>query len=84
MKTLAALSLLALAALPLAALERSPTSECAALLAAVTDEPPPVDCPMCGGNPITHRMRLRAMVYAQASLSIWRMGTTVHWRGRGS
>ncbi len=69
MKLLAALALASAAALPLAALREAPQSQCAALCVA-TDDPPPVDCPFCGGDPVAHRLRLRALLYRQASYTI--------------
>lgn len=69
MKLLAALALAATCALPLAALRPGVQADCAALHVA-TDDPPPVDCPFCGGDPVAHRLRLRALLYRQASYTI--------------
>ena len=62
MKHLAALAIAATCALPLAALRPGAQSDCAALLV-TTDDPPPVDCPFCGGDPVAHRLRLRALLF---------------------
>lgn len=69
MKLLAAFALVATCALPLAALRPGAQSDCAALLV-TTDDPPPVDCPFCGGDPVAHRLRLRALLFRQASYTI--------------
>ncbi len=34
----------------------------------VDDEPPPVDCPFCGGNPTQHLRNMRRMFVFQSSL----------------
>lgn len=34
----------------------------------VDDEPPPVDCPMCGGNPALHLKTMRKMLTLQSQL----------------
>ncbi|MBM3986947.1 MAG: hypothetical protein FJ294_03200 [Planctomycetes bacterium] len=64
-----ALVLVATCALPLAALRPGARAECTALCVS-TDDPPPIDCPFCGGDPVAHRLRLRALLFRQASYTI--------------
>lgn len=40
----------------------------AAIVLGVDDDPPPVDCPMCGGNAETHFKTLRRMFALQSQL----------------
>ncbi|MBM3991815.1 MAG: hypothetical protein FJ298_12505 [Planctomycetes bacterium] len=64
-----ALAIVATCALPSAALRPRSHAECAALCSS-TDDPPPIDCPFCGGDPVAHRLRLRALLFRQASYTI--------------
>lgn len=46
--------------------EGSRMSEHCAAVARGVDDPPPVDCPFCGGNPNAHMRTVRWMVESQA------------------
>ena len=38
-------------------------------LALATDDPVPVDCPFCGGDPILHARRINAIAYVSAKFA---------------
>lgn len=38
--------------------------------------PPPIDCPMCGGNVVVHQRRTRFFVRLQANLFLWNFVST--------
>jgi hypothetical protein len=40
-----------------------------------TDTPPPIECPMCGGNAELHRKRMRALIGLQAMLMMDTLAT---------
>jgi len=80
MKLLPLVSLLVLcSARPVALLETANTDVHRCQVAAA-DDPPPIECPMCGGNALLHQRRTRFFVGLQASLVIWRFANSSVWR----
>jgi hypothetical protein len=47
---------------------------------AAADDPPPLDCPMCGGNVKLHEKRTVFLYKLQATLVIWRQAHSNVWR----
>jgi hypothetical protein len=43
-------------------------------------EPPPVDCPLCGGNAVEHNRRMRFLAEYQGTLVLWRFADSSVWR----
>ena len=43
-------------------------------------EPPPVDCPLCGGNAVEHNQRLRFLAEYQGMVVLWRFADSSAWR----
>jgi hypothetical protein len=71
MKILALASVVALCAAPRVAPTAMPAPHAtcveSALASARDDDPPPVECPMCGGNAELHRQRTKYFVNVRAS-----------------
>jgi hypothetical protein len=79
MKTLTLLALaLCLSAQPVAPVHGADVG-CARATVAL-DEPPPLDCPMCGGNVQLHHKRTRFFLKVGATLVLWRFANSGVWR----
>ena len=77
MKTLSILAVLLISSFHSVPAGTAPAGELA--VARVTDEPPPLDCPMCGGNAALHEKRTKFFVRYTASLLIWTMADSRNW-----
>ena len=77
MKALSILAALLISSSPVDSAVTAPTRAQVSLSA--TDDPPPLDCPMCGGNAALHEKRTKFFVRYTASLLIWTMADSSNW-----